>query len=90
MQFGSRRMRLVVTGATIAWLIGVALVSSGVGAPTHVALASASPSNTKVERALVQPARCDRPGFVGAGAQAASPQPGKRTSCGVCSFGLYW
>jgi photosynthetic reaction center cytochrome c subunit len=84
MQAGSRRVRLVVAGATIAWLIGVALVSSGTGVSTHVAAASASPSNakaspsnTKAERALVQPARCDRPGFVGAGAQAASPQPGK-------------
>ena len=77
MQVGSRRVRLVVTGATIAWLIGVALVSSGVGASTHVAATSAIPSNTKTARALAQPARCDRPGFVGAGAQAASPQPGK-------------
>src|SRR4029078_12789183 len=39
--------------------------------------ATARPSSTKTEHALVQPARCDRPGYAGAGAQAASPQPGK-------------
>ena len=77
MQIGPRRMRLVVTAATVAWLTGVALVSSGAGVSTRAVAASASPSNTKTERALVQPARCDRPGFAGAGTQAASPQSGK-------------
>jgi len=35
MQIGSRRMRLVVTGATIAWLIGVAFAISGTGMSTR-------------------------------------------------------
>jgi photosynthetic reaction center cytochrome c subunit len=77
MQIGSRRMRLVVTGATIAWLIGVALPRGGAGMSTGAAAASARPSQTKAERSTVLSPACDRPGFVQAGAQAASPQPGK-------------
>ncbi len=77
MQIGSRRMRLVVIGATIAWLIGVALVTGGTGMSMRAVAASATPSNTKAERAAVQPARCDSPGFAQAGAQAASPQRGQ-------------
>ena len=65
-------MRLVVTGATIAWLIAVAVVLSGTGRSIRAAAVSASPSNAKAERALFQPSRCDRPGFVGAGAQAGA------------------
>ena len=73
MQIGSRRMRLVVTGATIAWLIGVALVRGGTGMSMRAA-ASASPSNTKAERVAVLSPACGRPGFVQAGAQAGTPQ----------------
>ena len=74
MQFGSRRMRLVVTGATIAWLIGVALVRSGTGMSIRATAASASPSIKKTEPAVVLSPACGRPGFVQAGAQAGSPQ----------------
>jgi photosynthetic reaction center cytochrome c subunit len=75
MQVGSRRMRLVVTAATIAWLIGVALVTGGTGISTDAAAASGNLSNNRnAEWAAVQPARCGRPGFVQAGAQAAAPQ----------------
>ena len=72
MQIGSKRMRLVVTGATIAWLIGVALVAGGTGMSIRAAAASATASNKKVGWGAVQPARCDRPGFAQAGAQAAA------------------
>ena len=72
MQIGSRRMRLVVTGVTIAWLIGVALVRGGTGMSTHAAAASATPSNKKAERGAVLSPACGRPGFVQAGAQAAA------------------
>ena len=78
MQIGSRLMRLVVSGATIAGLIGVALVRSGTGMSIRAAAASASPSNKKAERGAVLSPACGRPGFVQAGAQAgaqaASPQ----------------
>ena len=73
MQIGSRRMRLVVTGATIAWLIGVALVRGGTGMSMRAA-ASASPSNKRAERGAVLSPACGRPGFVQAGAQAGTPQ----------------
>jgi photosynthetic reaction center cytochrome c subunit len=85
MQIGSRRMRLVVTGATIAWLICVALVSGGTG--MRAAAASASPSNTKAERDAVQPSRCGRPGFVQAGAQAGAPAaPAQGTQMSEAAF----
>ena len=74
MQIGSRRMRLVVTGATIVWLIGVALVRGGTGMSMGAAAASAGPSNTKAERGAVPSPACGRPGFVQAGAQAGPPQ----------------
>jgi len=72
MQIGSRRMRLVVAGAAIAWLICVALVRGGTGMSTGAAAASASPSNTKAERGALVSDPCARPGFVQAGAQAAA------------------
>ena len=75
MQIGSRRMRFVVTGATIVWLIGVALVRGGTGMSTSAAAASAIPSNKKAERGTVLSDACGRPGFVQAGAQAGPPQP---------------
>jgi hypothetical protein len=74
MQIGSRRVRLVVAGATIAWLIGVVLVRGGAGTPMHAAEPSASPSHTKAERGAVFSPACGRPEYVLAGAQAASPQ----------------
>ena len=58
MQIGSRRMRLVVAGATIAWLIGVALVSGGTGMSMRVAAASASPSTTTRARCGQRRAGC--------------------------------
>jgi photosynthetic reaction center cytochrome c subunit len=81
-------MRLVVTGAAIAWLICVALVSGGTGMSMRAAAASSSPSSTTAERAAASSdpsttdaeraaalaARCGRPGFVQAGAQAGSPR----------------
>ncbi len=73
MQIGSRRMRLVVTGATIAWLIGVALVLGGTGMSMRAA-ASASPSNKNAARGVVLSPACGRPGFVQAGAQAGPSQ----------------
>src|SRR4029453_17658838 len=79
MRIGSRRMRLVVAGATIAWLICIAVVSSGTATPMHAAAASAGPSNnyveraaTYAERAAAMAAACGRQGYVQAGAQAAA------------------
>jgi photosynthetic reaction center cytochrome c subunit len=74
MQVGSRRMRLVVTGATIAWLIGAALLSGGTGMSMRAAAAPASPSHKNADRGAVLSPGCGRPGFVQAGAQAAAPQ----------------
>ena len=82
MQIGSRRMRLVVTGATIAWLICVVLVSGGTGLSMRTAAASSSPSTdyaeraaANAERAAAMAAACGRPGYVQAGAQAAAQAP---------------
>ena len=79
MQIGSRRMRLVVTGATIAWLIGVALVRGGTGMSMRAAAASARPSNNYAERAAdyaeraaAMAAACSRPGYAQAGTQAGA------------------
>ena len=80
MQIGTRRMRLVVAGATIAWLICVGLVSTGTDVSVRAAAASVSSSTgaeraaANAERALAMAAACGRPGFVQAGGQAASPQ----------------
>src|SRR6266536_2990791 len=74
MQIGSRRTRLVA-GATIAWLVGVALATGGNGLSTRAAAtAAASHVNSKAERRAFQPACQSRSTFVQAGAQAASPQ----------------
>jgi photosynthetic reaction center cytochrome c subunit len=76
MQIGSRRMRLVVAGATIAWLICVvAFVGGGTAVPMRAATVSTSSSDDIAERAAAMAAACGRPGFVQAGAQAASPPP---------------
>jgi photosynthetic reaction center cytochrome c subunit len=72
MQIGSRRMKLVVAGATIVWLIGVALVKGGMS--IRAADASAGPSNTKAERLAVVSPSCGLPGYVQAGTQAGSSQ----------------
>ena len=76
MQIGSRRMRLVVAGAAVAWLIGVALVRGGTDMPGRAAAASASPANKTAERAVVYSPACGLPGYVPqqAGAQASSTQ----------------
>lgn len=73
MQTGSRRMRLAA-GATIAWLIGVALATGGNGMSTRGATAAASHVNPKAERYMFQPACQSRHAFVQTGAQAAAPQ----------------
>src|SRR5262249_55120820 len=77
MQIGSRQMRLVVAGATIAWLIGVAPVPGRTGMFMPVAAAAATPSNkTDVTNAVVAPA-CGLPGYMeagAAGAQSAAPK----------------
>jgi len=82
MRLGSRRMGLVVTGATIAWLICVALVSGGTGMSMRTAAASSSPAidyaeraAANAERAAAMAAACGRPGYVPAGAQAAAQAP---------------
>jgi hypothetical protein len=70
-------MRLVVTGATVAWLICVALVSGGTRLSMRAA-ASSGPSTTRIdvttgaERAAALAAACGRPGFVQAGAQSGA------------------
>jgi len=74
MQIGSRRKKLVVAGATIAWLIGVALARGGAGTSVRAAAASPSPSKKTVERGAVFSPACARPEYVQAGAQAASPK----------------
>ena len=74
MQIGSRRIRLVVTGAAIAWLIGVALGSGGSGMSMRAAAASANPSNTTAKRGAVFSPACASPGYAQGGAQAAPPQ----------------
>jgi photosynthetic reaction center cytochrome c subunit len=78
MQIGSRRMRLVVTGAAIAWLIGIALVGGGTAVSTRAAAASASLSSQAPKRSTVFSPACAGPGYAPAGAQggaqAASPK----------------
>jgi len=78
MQIGSRRMRLVVTGAAIAWLIGIALVGGGTAVSTRAAAASASLSSQAPKRSTVFSPACAGPGYAQAGAQggaqAASPK----------------
>ena len=72
MQLGSRRITLVVAGATIAWLIAVALGSGGPGVSTGVSAASVRPPIDYAERAAAMAAACGKPGFAQAGAQAAA------------------
>src|SRR5262245_23484620 len=74
MQIGSRRMRLVVAGATIAWLIGVALVTRGTGMSMRTAAAPANPSNTPAARRAVFSPACGLPEYGQQGAQPASPK----------------
>src|SRR3954451_7588832 len=75
MQIGSRRMRLVVAGAAIVWLIGVALVRAGTGMSMgRAAAASATPSIKTAERPAVLSPAFGVPGYVQAGAQSASPK----------------
>ena len=74
MQIGSRRMRLVVTGATIVWLVSVTLVIGGTGMSTRAMAASSSHSNTKAERGAAQPASCGGEESMQAAAQAGSAQ----------------
>jgi photosynthetic reaction center cytochrome c subunit len=69
-------MSLVVAGATIAWLIAIAVGSGGPGMSMGAAAASARPPIDYAERAAAMAAACGRPGFVQAGAQAAAPQTG--------------
>jgi photosynthetic reaction center cytochrome c subunit len=80
MQIGARRVKLVVAGATIAWLICIALVSGGTGMSVRAAAAASRPSTTAAERAATAAERaaalaaaCGRPGFAPAAAQAAAP-----------------
>jgi len=76
MQIGSRQMRLVVVGATIAWVIGAALVRGGTGMSTRAAAVSTDPSNTTAKRTAVLSPSCGLPGYVqaqGAG-QSAAPK----------------
>jgi photosynthetic reaction center cytochrome c subunit len=74
MQIGSRRMRLVVAGAAIVWLIGVALARGGTGMSIRAATDSATPSIKTAERPAVLSPACGVPGYVQAGAQPASPK----------------
>jgi len=53
MQIGSRQMRLVVVGATIAWVIGIALVRGGIGMSTRAAAVSTEASTTTAKRTAV-------------------------------------
>jgi photosynthetic reaction center cytochrome c subunit len=75
MQLGSRRMALLVTGATIAWLIALALGSGGPGVSMGVAAATVRPPIDYAERAAAMAAACGRQGFAQAGAQAAAQAP---------------
>src|SRR5437762_9851693 len=74
MQIGSRQMRLVVAGATIAWVIGVALVGGGTGMSMRAAAVSTDPSNTTAKRSAALSPACGLPGYAQAGAQSASPK----------------
>jgi len=74
MQIGSRRMKLAVAGATIAWLIVVALITGGAGMSMRASAASANPSNTPAVPVPVLSPACGLPGYQQGGAQAASPQ----------------
>src|SRR5215203_3709482 len=82
MQLGTRRMTLVVTGATIAWLIAVALGSGGPGVSMGVSAASLRPPIDYAERAAAMAAACGRPGFAQAGAQAAGQTGAGQTGAG--------
>ena len=72
MQIGSRRMRLVVGGAAIAWVISVALASHGAGVSVHAAAATAKPSRQTAERVAAMAASCGRQGYAQPGVQAAT------------------
>ena len=74
MQIGSRQIRLAVAGATIACVIGVALVRGGTGTPMRAAEVSADPSTTTAKRSAVLSPACGLPGYVQAGAQSVAPQ----------------
>src|SRR5580765_5461212 len=86
MRIGSRPMRLVLAGATIAWLIGVVLVAGETGismraAPAYASLSTdyAERAAANAERAAAMAAACGRPGYVLAAAQAPSA-PGSQMS----------
>jgi len=74
MQIGSRRVRLVVAGATIVLLIGVALVRGGAGMFVRASAASATPSTGPAEPTAVFSPACALPGYAQAAAQTASPK----------------
>jgi len=74
MQTGSRHMRLVVAGATIAWVIGVALVIGGTGMSMRAAVVSTAPSSETAKPSAVLSPACGLPGYAQAGAQSASPK----------------
>ncbi|HJZ71504.1 MAG TPA: photosynthetic reaction center cytochrome c subunit family protein [Vicinamibacterales bacterium] len=67
-------MRLVVAGATIAWLIGVALMRGGPGMSVRAAAVSSETSKEAAPRSAVYSPACGLPGYVQAGAQSASPK----------------
>jgi hypothetical protein len=74
MQIGSRRVRLVVAGATIGLLIGVALARGGTGMFVRASAESATSSSGPAERTAVFTPACGLPGYAQAAAQTASPK----------------
>ena len=73
MQIGSRRIGFTTAGATVVWLIGVALVGGGTGMSSRAAAASSSYSNESTEWTAFRPS-CGQGAYVQAGAQAGPPQ----------------
>jgi hypothetical protein len=86
MQIGLKQMRLAVTGATVAGLIGVALVAGGTMMSAPAAAASSNTSNKKAELSTVLSPACGRPGFVKAGAQGAQAGSAQKTQMSEEAF----
>jgi photosynthetic reaction center cytochrome c subunit len=76
MQIGSRRMKVVVTGATMAWVIGVALLSGGPRASMHAAAPSDNPVHKTVGPAAPFTPACGSPEYAQTAAQTPAPARG--------------
>jgi len=77
MQIGSRRLKFVVTGATMVWVLGVALLSGGPRASMHAAAASDNPAHKIATSAAPFNPACGLPEYAQAAAQTPAPPRGQ-------------